>query len=560
MNAARGGSVYSRTLRARIFPWFLVVAACGGGGGGSADPSDPGGGTSPPPGTTATSSTPGTPPPPAPAHLGVAVAKSVALRRGTTLKLPVTLVRTSLPGVVTLDVSGLPAGVTVAPVTVPDGATTASLVFSTAETAPLGKSLLTLHARSKSDAAVAVDTPIEATVYDVEQLDPSFGTGGVVTYTTGTRSFFARGLAVLADSTIVVAGDFDSYQGSPGKPTAAFVRFDVNGAVDNAFGTSGVVSPAASSFGGYDETLARGVVSDGAGGLVGLIEAFKTGSSTTTDTLLVAIAPSGALDPTFGTGGVVKIDLGDRDYDGTLVRDQSGHYLVLGTVETAGGGRDAVITRFTAKGAIDTTYGTAGRLRTTFAGEKPYGFHAAALGDALVLTGSRYQTGSNTIHGFAAKVTSAGALDATFGTGGVYDNTYQVLDFDVASDGLAYLENSSTVWRLLASGAPDTSWAADGKAPYDGSGLHGVPLAAAAGRHYRLRSDTGQPRMELRAYGNDGKVEPAFAGTGSIVVAPPGQYPDPDATALVYAPDGRAVGLGNRFGAQGFITLARFLL
>ena len=219
------------------------------------------------------------------------------------------------------------------------------------------------------------------------------------------------------------------------------------------------------------------------------------------------------------------------------------------------------MTRFLANGQLDTTYGTAGRLRTQFAGKDPYGFRIAAIGDDVVIAGSRTVIGTTTIHGFIARITAMGALDATYGSAGTFDNTYQVMKLDVATDGRAYLDNK-TLRRLATGGALDPAFGSGGTAGQAANELSfndSVPLAAGAGRSYRLRTGRNIAGIRLLSYRNDGSVDETFGGSGAIVAAPAVNM-SVDATALIFTPDRRALGLSYRFGPSGYLTLSRFLL
>ncbi len=488
-------------------------------------------------------------------------AASVAVRRGGTASVPVTVVRTHLSSAVQLEVLGLPAGLSAPPVTVAAGATTATLSFASTPATALGVVALTVRATSEG---LTKESAFEATVYDGEQVDPSFGTNGVVTFSTGTRAFSGISVAVLSDSKNIVGGTFDNHASAgapPSKPVGGFVRFLSNGAVDGSFGVAGILVPTTASLGGYEHTPLRRVLPHGAGGFVALLEGDSTiAGNENSDALLVAFQANGAFDPAFGSGGIAKIDVGARDLAGDFTRDASGRYVVV-TSDFASTGHDAVVTRFLANGQLDTTYGTAGRFRTQFAGKDPYGFRISAVGDDVVIAGSRTVIGTNTIHGFVARVTAMGALDATYGSAGTFDNTYQVMKLDVATDGRAYLDNK-TLSRLVTGGALDAAFGSGGTAAQAANELSfndSVPLAAAAGRSYRLRTGHSIAGIRLLSYRNDGSVDETFGGSGAIVAAPAvNTYVD--ATALIFTPDHRALGLAYRFGPSGYFTLSRFLL
>src|SRR5688572_14896726 len=78
---------------------------------------------------------------------------------------------------------------------------------------------------------------------------------------------------------------------------------------------------------------------------------------------------AGFLDPTFGTGGRVLTDFGGALGDAARgVATQAGDKLVVaGTAAGGADGRgDFALARYLATGALDTTFGTGGRVLTSF--------------------------------------------------------------------------------------------------------------------------------------------------------------------------------------------------
>src|SRR5262249_16126887 len=85
-------------------------------------------------------------------------------------------------------------------------------------------------------------------------LDPSFGTGGIVTTSFGTAVVNAGGIALQADGKIVAVG-------SAGAPSAfALARYNPNGNLDTSFGTGGTMT---TSFGAGSAAAAVALQGDG---------------------------------------------------------------------------------------------------------------------------------------------------------------------------------------------------------------------------------------------------------------------------------------------------------
>ncbi|GMU19646.1 MAG: hypothetical protein AMXMBFR12_08380 [Candidatus Babeliales bacterium] len=135
----------------------------------------------------------------------------------------------------------------------------------------------------------------------------------------------------------------------------------------------------------------------------------------------------GALDSAFGTNGRVNLNLGINE-TGNAVAMQSGKILVAGNA-TVGGVTQFFVTRLNANGALDVGFGTSG-ITTTPIGD---GCTANAMG--IQSTGRIVLAGTAVISGqvvFAlARYTSSGILDTTFGTSGT--TNVSIADFAVGN-------------------------------------------------------------------------------------------------------------------------------
>jgi len=302
-------------------------------------------------------------------------------------------------------------------------------------------------------------------------LDTSFGVGGFATIDFGSAFDHALALTVQPDGKIVVAGDSLS-SGTFGNYDFAVARLTANGALDGGFGTGGkLVTDLA---GDYDQATA--VALDPAGRIVvagratvggqsafavarytpaGLLDGtFDTDGKLTTifsigsadanalaidpagrillaglvvddtragnaDFALARYLPSGALDPSFGAGGIVTTDLGRNDeHAQALALDAAGRIVVAGySADFVGPASDFAVIRYTPAGALDAAFGTAGIALVDFANGADQAFALALQADGAITVAGGTATAMETRFALA-RLTPAGALDTTFGAAG----------------------------------------------------------------------------------------------------------------------------------------------
>ncbi len=185
-------------------------------------------------------------------------------------------------------------------------------------------------------------------------LDRGFGRDGAVRTDFGASDDLAFGLALRPDGGIVLSGTSGRWA-----PRVAMAGYQVDGDLDPAFGTAGMVT---TDLDGSDEGVGIVIRPDGAIVLV---------TGTGDDVLLARFTPSGESDGTFGTGGRVITDFGGYDFASSAV------VLADGRIIVAGGGRgDLVLARYSPDGRFDPTFG-AGTLPADFG--VPYWSKAVAL-------------------------------------------------------------------------------------------------------------------------------------------------------------------------------------
>ena len=319
------------------------------------------------------------------------------------------------------------------------------------------------------DAAVVRYLPTGA-------LDPKFGSNGKVTTPIGSYSDYGFAVALQSDGKILVAGV--SYFLSI--PRFALVRYTSTGALDTTFGSGGKV---VTGFGnGYDFAQAVGVQSDGK-----IVVAGYSSNFSDYDFAMVRYTTAGALDPTFGSGGKVRTPIGSGDDRATALAIQSDDRIVLaGYSMSESTFDDFALVRYTSNGALDPTWGSGGIVTTSLGGGTDQAQAVAVQANGkIVVAGSTHRA----THDFAVvRYLSTGVLDTTFSSDGKVATDF-ASDGDVAY-GVAIQSNGRIVAageasvpgfgdtfglaRYTISGALDSTFGSGGRVMTTGEGAAGI--------------------------------------------------------------------------------------
>jgi uncharacterized delta-60 repeat protein len=275
--------------------------------------------------------------------------------------------------------------------------------------------------------------------------DLGFGTGGLTSVNlsaAGIPNDFGTALALQPDGKIVVAGYFIGTASND----VALARFTAAGGLDASFGTGGVVKVVVDP---WDESIAALALQPD-GKIV--VAGTRQYSPTNMDQLVMRFTAGGTLDGTFGTGGVVTTNLGDLDF-ATAVAVQPG-----GEIVTAGGGRDPVDTtlvRHTGSGALDPTFGIGGIVTTTHAGGPSSASSLLRAADASLLVGGAVADAGDPPNDLVVAryvdrphATTVPVAYGTWALGGPYPWTFTF--FDVATSVFGTTVNLGTTVGSLA--------------------------------------------------------------------------------------------------------------
>jgi uncharacterized delta-60 repeat protein len=406
-------------------------------------------------------------------------------------------------------------------------------------------------------------------------VDTTFGNGGVVT-TAIDSGAAANAVAVYPnagtpnDSKIVAAGSTVINENS----VFALARYNTNGSLDTSFGNGGTVTTRISK---SSTSAARAVAiqSDG--------KILAAGSSATTKVPAHAFTverytTSGSLDPSFSSGGIVTTHFtgtgSTASYDdaNTIALQSDGKIALAGTSIDASGSTDIALARYNANGSLDTSFGSGGKVITSYTtipgSLGNTGVSSVALepnGTIVVVGTTEFVGGSNPLyHPFVVRYTASGRLDTTFGGTGI------VVLTQVPSDGAVGAVQGSD-GKIVVAASDETNAQADlARLNLDGSldttfGTNGIAYESQPGAaSIALQSDgkivTGVGSNFVVRYLSNGAPDTSFGTNGVSATAPaPWTNVNPSYNTLAIQPDGGIVQAGMANVSGGGFALVRFL-
>jgi uncharacterized delta-60 repeat protein len=280
---------------------------------------------------------------------------------------------------------------------------------------------------------------------------------------------------------------------------------------------------------------------------------------------------SGALDTTFG-GGQVMIGFqappGQFDTGATadsVLLQADGRLVLVGDVVFQSPPRLFALARLNPDGSLDPSFGTAGRVTTSF-GSSVTGSGGLLQPDGRIVAVGFLGFSSGTIA--AARYNADGSLDLTFGTGGQLTlpqfPAFVVRDAALQPDGKILIAGAVggdfALVRVLPNGSPDPAFDGDGLVVSDfGASESGSSVIVLGDGRIVLggtRQQGSAADFALVRYLPDGTVDTTF-GAGGLATADSGAPETGE--QLIRLPDGKLLlaGFANDAGAHDFL-LARF--
>jgi uncharacterized delta-60 repeat protein len=292
--------------------------------------------------------------------------------------------------------------------------------------------------------------------------------------------FPANGI-VAWDGKVLVVG---RSQGASGNIGWSIIRYEADGDLDTTFSGDGRLELFQSSIG---TASAQDLVlyPDGRILVVGdYYVANNHGGSW--EFGIVRLHEHGALDTSFGNGGIARVSFGNNRIDhARAVLLQPDNRIVVGGTSRSSNSDSLVLARLTAGGQLDGTFGKSGKS-TPLVIASPGGYQFLWLkpgcialdGAGRIVVGGAGQSSTGAWR--IARYTAAGKLDNSFGSGGIVTDTLATsILFDVAITPSGQIVASGTfgnagrtetaVIRYSASGARDASFGIGGFASTIGS-------------------------------------------------------------------------------------------
>jgi uncharacterized delta-60 repeat protein len=248
-------------------------------------------------------------------------------------------------------------------------------------------------------------------------LDRSFGSGGIVTTFFPGDGSYAFAVALQSDGKIIAAGtDFvDFNPGDMSDTDFALARYNPDGSLDTTFGNGGTVTT--DFFGTEDDVFSVLIQPDGKIVAVG----SANDPANFYDFAAVRYLSNGAIDMTFGVAGKVTTDFGDRGFD----RAQSAALQADGKIVAAGFATSVdgisenfAVARYTSSGVLDTTFSGDGRTQIDFGSCCQDAWQVLLQSDGKIVTVGFPNSESSDSDFLLARLNSTGSLDTTFGIGG----------------------------------------------------------------------------------------------------------------------------------------------
>ena len=466
--------------------------------------------------------------------------------QGASSSVEVTVTRQAgFAGAITITQIGLPGGASLPPVIIAADQTKATLTVAAAESAP--HSLPTAVSIRGTSEGKEVTRPLTVTIYGAPGvLDTSFA-GGKVVVPVGAADDYAYAMAAQSDGKILLAGRAAEHLGD-----FAVVRLERDGAIDAAFGTGGKVITDLG--GGSDSAQAIAVQADGKILVAGNATVLGAGL----DFALVRYNPDGSLDPSFGTAGKVTTTFGNDSDNVFALLIQPDGKIVLGGDTSQGSstsGVDFALARYNPDGSLDASFGVEGKVVTSlasFSGRDSV--YALALQD--VGGESRIVAAGGEGDFMIARYTAAGQLDASFGAGGKVTGLLgstigAARAVKIAADGSIVLAGHGghdfALCRLTSAGALDPTFGSGGRvitavSPSNWDEAQALTLQTdgkivVAGWAYEQSGSSGN--FALARYSAEGQLDASFGGTGMVLTEVAAKTKADQATAVLLQADER---------------------
>jgi uncharacterized delta-60 repeat protein len=237
-------------------------------------------------------------------------------------------------------------------------------------------------------------------------LDPSFGDAGKVVTDFSSNDDGASAVAIQSDGKIVVGGTSTPPDGNS---DFALARYNADGSLDPSFGSNGRVTT--DFFAEKDFLHAIVIQSDGR--IVAAGSAVQPGVGS--GFALARYNPDGSLDEGFGSRGKTATSFPDQAEAFALAMTAAGRILAVGSasIQTL---PKCALARYSSDGALDSSFGTNGKVLDTIRSGANHGLAVALQSDNKIVV-----AGDDNQNFVLFRYNANGSPDSGFGIGGWAD-------------------------------------------------------------------------------------------------------------------------------------------
>lgn len=244
-------------------------------------------------------------------------------------------------------------------------------------------------------------------------LDPSFWSDGRRKIASGgpNMDVWTTAVTVTSDDKIMIVGT------SPDNSwdyRMKVYRLNTDGSNDTSFNNDGMRNV---YFPSSVDNLANAVVMSGDKTVFG---GSAADSWSRHDMGIGQLTSDGRNDTAFASGtGRTYVDFGFGDSDvRELLVQADGKIVGIGESQVFDNDDSVAVTRLNADGSLDTSFSEDGKFAHDFGNGDSYGWAGALDEDGRIVIAGQYNNGAND-KAFVMRLTTAGALDTSFGTGGI---------------------------------------------------------------------------------------------------------------------------------------------
>ena len=351
------------------------------------------------------------------------------------------------------------------------------------------------------------------------RLDSSYNSTGY----SNAVSMSSTSAATQGDKIVVAGRTYNPFTYSS---DFALMRYTANGILDSSFGQNGMTIINFSSYSiaiQDDKILAAGYL-------------YNNG---TEDFALARYTANGALDASFGENGMVTTDFNNTSEEAYLIVLQENKIVVGGRNWNDDGIVDGALVRYLADGTLDSSFGENGKVITDFHSGYDQPTSIVIQGNKIIVGGVTEDPGNGHTKFGLVRYTAKGKLDYSFGSKGKVRTDFNINSLALHGDKIIlagftgdFINNDFALARYSADGILDSSFGENGKVATDFNNsedvvnsiaLSGDKIIAAG---YAGKTYYGPYDFALASYTIDGILDMSFGESGKIT----GYFPSSQAT------------------------------